>query len=112
LPPAITAEPSRTSSSGGIVDLVSTHRKELYKLPGLVGEVDDHGSDRIKKKVDQLMRGLGGGAGTAVVHSEGGARKKRKANEKADDGMGVKPVKPVKLVKLVKPEGVPEDGAK
>ncbi|GFZ43879.1 LOW QUALITY PROTEIN: hypothetical protein JCM24511_01599 [Saitozyma sp. JCM 24511] len=75
----------------GIIDLVSTHRKELYKFPGLLGEVDDHGSDRIKKKVEQLMRGLGGGAGLgtgsgsgkgiigAGTQEGGGERKRRKA---------------------------------
>lgn len=86
----------------GIIDLVSTHRKELYKFPGLLGEVDDHGSDRIKKKVEQLMRGLGGGAGLgtgsgsgkgiigAGTQEGGGERKRRKAEVaevRADDGM-------------------------
>ena len=71
----------------GIVDLVMAHRTELYRLAGLAGEVDGHGGDRIRSKIEQMMRkfamdnDLDAGVVRNKVTGKGAGAKKRKAED-------------------------------
>lgn len=64
---------------GGIIQTVLQHKGEIYATPGLAGEVDGHGSDRIRSKVEQVLRRLAKehGLDEGVVKASG-ARGKRK----------------------------------
>ena len=83
---------------GGMIQTVLQHKGEIYAMPGLAGEVDGHGSDRIRSKIEQVLRRLAkeNGMDEGVVKSNGGARGKRKAPPatiKGEKGNGVKKVK-------------------
>ncbi|RXK36004.1 hypothetical protein M231_06718 [Tremella mesenterica] len=57
----------------GIIEVVSTYRVAIYARPGLSGEVDGHGSDRIRQKLDQVLKKLAREYG---MEADLGARKK------------------------------------
>jgi hypothetical protein len=95
----------------GIIAAAYSGRKDIYTLPGLAGEVDDHGCNRISQKiqsilkafaqtygldpkvVEQLKKGpIGGDSGAATAGKKGsggaagkGQNKRKGATVKAED---------------------------
>ena len=78
----------------GVIDLVMAHRTDLYHLPGLAGEVDGHGGDRIRSKVEQMLSkfAMDNDVDVGVVKSKGNGSKKRKVADDDGDGQEAKKV--------------------
>ncbi|KLT40940.1 hypothetical protein CC85DRAFT_303720 [Cutaneotrichosporon oleaginosum] len=68
----------------GIIQLVQTHRRSLYALPGIVGEVDGHGNDATLRTTYRLLAAFAraNGVDPAVVKD----KQKRKVEAKDKDG--------------------------
>ncbi|ORY21101.1 hypothetical protein BCR39DRAFT_508474 [Naematelia encephala] len=82
-----------------MISTIIQSRSTIYSQPGLRGEVDGHGSDRIRKKMDTVLKklamdyGVDGGivqelgkaGGKKRTASEGGTPKKQKVKRETGD---------------------------
>lgn len=79
----------------GMIELLlqKPNRAALYALPGIVGEVDNNGGDRVNKKIKEILRNLAktNGVDASVVNA---ATEKR-----AGPGEGSKPRKRARKIK-------------
>jgi hypothetical protein len=65
----------------GIIASAIACRTDIYKREGLVGEVDGHGNDRIRAKMDQILKAMARDYGVGmgdIKGSKGSEGKKRK----------------------------------
>ncbi|ORX36590.1 hypothetical protein BD324DRAFT_651081 [Kockovaella imperatae] len=76
----------------GIIDLVMLHKKELYRLPGLAGEVDGHGADRIRSKVEQILKKLAVDHGLSQGVVKGNGQRGIKTDQAAETKKRKRPV--------------------
>ena len=79
------------------MDIVAAHRTELYRIPGLAGEVDGHGGDRIRQKMEQVLKKVAKDNGVNPGVVKGKAAVKRKSG---DGEMQLQVVKQVKKEKI------------
>lgn len=61
--PSLSLADTKDILKEGIVRLVLANKRELYLLPGIIGEVDGHGNSRTSAKVDSLLKDFAKGTG-------------------------------------------------
>ncbi len=72
----------------GLMALVQVHRSEIYRLDGLRGEVDGHWGDRIRSKLDIVLRDLAKAHNVDPAIVEGSSPRKRKNEDGSGEGKG------------------------
>ncbi|RSH86809.1 uncharacterized protein EHS24_005083 [Apiotrichum porosum] len=75
----------------GMIELVKANKRTLYTLPGIVGEVDNHGNNRTGSKVNQILNTLASSYGVSAETVTGGT--KRKSGDKSTTSKRARKVK-------------------
>ncbi|KAK4686730.1 hypothetical protein P7C73_g3397, partial [Tremellales sp. Uapishka_1] len=91
-----------------IIDIVVPARTSIYSLPGLAGEVNGHGGEKIRSRVNQILKKMADDIGVKWSVGSGGTGAGTK--RKLGSGEGKAKAKKAKKVEEEEVKGEDEDG--